>query len=48
LKMAPGEKIICGGCGYETRFIGGERPDYSRPFAPGMNTAGNSGSYEEG
>ena len=29
LLMAPNERIICGGCGHETRFIGPNRPDYS-------------------
>lgn len=37
LRMAPGEKIHCGGCGHEPRWIGGERPVRDLPWSDGMN-----------
>lgn len=49
LSMAPGEFIICGQCGYETRFIGANRPNYNREFDPKtMNKNKPVGAFEEG
>jgi len=45
LKMAPGELIYCGGCGYPTVFFGPNRPDRSLLFdAERMNKSGNAGN----
>ena len=32
LSMAPGELIVCGGCGHEPRWVGGERPARTLPW----------------
>lgn len=49
LSMAPGEQIICGGCGNETRFIGNNRPKRTKPFDPKMMNRALPGlPYEEG
>ena len=38
LDMAPGEKIHCGGCGHEPRWIGNDRPTRNRAWQDGMNS----------
>lgn len=48
LMMADGERIFCGGCGHETRFIGKNRPKRDKEWSAGMNGVLPTMNFEDG